>query len=69
MINDKKPDLAEFFEHIGHALSIASEHRQRARKSENAVEVKFWNSLHTSLGKACAEMHQPQYERIKNGKK
>ena len=63
-----KGDVPQFLNHISHSLSIASLNRQAAKKANDTVEYKFWNKMHQILSKACSEMHEPQYERMKHGK-
>ena len=65
---ETKDDMPKVLNHISHSLSIASLNRQAAKKDGNMVEYKFWNKIHSSLTKACSEMHEPQYERMKHGK-
>ena len=66
--NEPNSDMPQVLNHVSHSLSIASLNRQAAKKDGNAVEYKFWNKIHGSLTKACSEMHEPQYERMKHGK-
>lgn len=61
-----KDDVPQFLNHISHSLSIASLNRQAAKKANDIVEYKFWNKIHQILSKACSEMHEPQYERMRN---
>jgi len=68
-MQEAKDDVPEFLNHIGHSLSVASLNRQAAKKANNVVEYKFWNKMHQILSKACSEMHDPQYERMKNARK
>lgn len=61
-----KMETDKFFEHIGHALSEASGHIYSAEKAKDIPKAQMWRKLHQELVKACAMMHEPQYERIKN---
>lgn len=58
--------VPEFFVQMGHALAVASERKQIAKKANNDVDYKFWNTLHLSLTKICADSHSLQYERMQN---
>ena len=61
--------IPEFFMHLSRAMSVASMQRAKCLqpKTKDEASAKMWGEFHHLLTHACAGMHEPQYERMRNG--